>query len=88
MTLTFGRRSTAHAPVVMTLTFGGRSTAYAPVLIHNRYITPPILLVPGSKVYTRQSYGKQKLKMRKNNKKINEIIRSRGCGHRRCAAGC
>jgi len=32
------------------------------VLIHSRYITPPRLLVPGSKVYTRQSYGKQKLK--------------------------
>jgi hypothetical protein len=30
------------------------------VLIHNRYITTPRLLVPGSKVYTRQSYGKQK----------------------------
>ena len=62
MTLTYGGRSTAHAPVVMMLTFGGRSTAHAPVVIHNHYITPPRLLVPGSKVYTRQSYGKQKIK--------------------------
>ena len=46
---------------LMTLTFGGRSTAHAPVIArselapfhtrlnHNRYITPPRLLVPGSK---------------------------------------
>ena len=60
MMLTFGGRSTVHAPVVMPLTFGRRSTAHAQLLIHNHYITPPRLLVPGSKVYTRQNYGKQK----------------------------
>ena len=82
MTLTFCGRSTAHVPVVMTLTFGGRSIAHAPVvarselapfhtwLNHNRYITPPRLLVPGSKGLDKIKLWKTKNKSKKYNKKI------------------
>ena len=48
---------------LVTLTFGGLFLTQplgVYVVTKCRYITPPRLLVPGSKVYTRQNYGKQK----------------------------
>ena len=70
----------------MTLTFGGRSTAHAPVaarsklalfhsrLNHNRYITPPRLLVPGSKGLHKIKLWETKIKNKKYNKKIKEKL--------------